>query len=153
MILALTLVLTPAVAAADRDRMNDLGEQLMCLCGCGQLLIKCSHLNCPKSVPMLKELAAHLETDETNQQIMAAFTEKYGNAVKSNGGGLGVVAKTVAFLVLLAGGLVAVAVVRKWKRESAPALQLADSAAAAAPVDPNYRRRIEEDLNKLTPED
>jgi cytochrome c-type biogenesis protein CcmH len=158
-VLAATLIATPVVFAADadpmRDRRNDLGVRLMCMCGCGQLLIKCNHTNCPKSVPMIKELDKHLDAGETDGQILALFVDKYGHAVLSDGGGM----KAVPYLVLLGGALVAVMVALKWSRTktaASPAAEAASGTDGPAPppgLESDYRRRAEEDLKSLTPED
>lgn len=152
---AATLPITTQARAADRDRANALGGQLMCLCGCGQPLVHCGMINCPKATPMRNELARHIEAGESDEQIMAFFIDKYGASVQAAGGALGQVAKVVSFAVLAGGAVAAtMVVVRRWKVSSAAAGADAVALPVAGPeIDPKYRRRIEEDLEKLTPED
>ncbi|HEX5000431.1 MAG TPA: cytochrome c-type biogenesis protein CcmH [Terriglobia bacterium] len=152
LLVAAALPAATVIQAADRDRMNDLGERLMCMCGCGQLLIKCNHTNCPKSVPMLKELAAHIDSGESDQEILSFFVQKYGTAVNPSGGSQGQIAKAVSYVALAAGAVTAVVVVRRWKHSAD------ESGRPAAPegeasMDSEYHRRAEEDLKNLTPED
>jgi cytochrome c-type biogenesis protein CcmH len=149
---ATTLPIATLARAADRDRMNDLGVRLMCMCGCGQLLIKCNMTNCPKSVPMIKELSKHIDEGKTDQQILTAFIEKYGTSVQPAGGAMGQVAKIVAFIVVAIGAVAAALVVRRWKASS-PAAAAPVEAGAGGALDPEYRRRVEEDLKKISPED
>src|SRR4030081_3889606 len=33
-----------------------IGSKLMFMCGFGQILLKCNHINCPSSAPMIKEV-------------------------------------------------------------------------------------------------
>jgi cytochrome c-type biogenesis protein CcmH len=152
LVVAAALPAATLLNAADRDRMNTLGVQLMCMCGCGQLLIKCNHTNCPKSVPMLKELEKHIDSGETDQQILAAFVEKYGTSVNPSGGSQGRLAMVVSFVALALGAMVAVFVVWRWKKSSVTAGGAPETAGQAA-SDSEYHRRVEEDLKKITPED
>ena len=49
-----TAVIPLHLDAQKTDRAKALGTQLMCMCGCGQILTQCNHINCPSSGPMLK---------------------------------------------------------------------------------------------------
>jgi hypothetical protein len=71
-IVFLTLLLTAPIVggAADRARVNEIGDAFMCICGCGQVLPKCNHLNCPSSGPMMQELAAHIDAGESKEEII-----------------------------------------------------------------------------------
>jgi hypothetical protein len=45
------------------ERFDKVGHKLMCICGCGQVLVECNHVGCPDSARMTgelrKELASH----------------------------------------------------------------------------------------------
>lgn len=101
---------------------------------------------------MLKELTAHIDAGETDQQILTHFVEKYGKAVLPAGGAQGILAKVIAFVVVGVGAVVAVFVVKRWKASGARHSASAEPGTGPA-LDPEYRRRVEEDLKKLTPED
>ena len=58
--LAVFVVAIPPSRAQAADHAKQLGLKLMCICGCGQVLIGCNHIGCPSSVPMLKELEQHV---------------------------------------------------------------------------------------------
>lgn len=71
------------VDAQKTDRAKALGAKLMCMCGCGQILTQCNHINCPSSAPMLKELDAHVATGEADDLIIQDFVQEYGEKVLS----------------------------------------------------------------------
>jgi cytochrome c-type biogenesis protein CcmH len=98
-------------------RYNDLGHKMMCVCGCGQILIECNHLGCPDSDGELTELRAALSQGKGDTEILEAFQEKYGPTVlaapmltKFN-----LVAWFVPPIVLLLGIAGTIALVRKWR--------------------------------------
>jgi cytochrome c-type biogenesis protein CcmH/NrfF len=142
------LLLAPAVQAADRARVKEIGQNLMCICGCNQLLSGCNHLNCPSSVPMERELAAFIDQGKTKDEILAAFVSKYGTRVLSAPPTTGVFNKSawiMPFAALVAGAMAVVFLLRAWKSRTAPAMP--------APVDDAQFRQLEEELKKFTPED
>lgn len=71
------------VDAQKSDRAKSIGNKLMCMCGCGQVLIQCNHINCPSSGPMLKELDAHVARGEADDLIVQDFVQEYGEKVLS----------------------------------------------------------------------
>src|ERR1700752_4616013 len=80
----LASVLVPLhVDAQKTDRAKSLGTKLMCMCGCGQILTQCNHINCPSSGPMLKELDAHVAKGEADDLIVQDFVQEYGEKVLS----------------------------------------------------------------------
>ena len=98
-------------------RYNDLGHKMMCVCGCGQILIECNHLGCPDSDGELAELRTALSQGKGDTEILEAFQAKYGPTVlaapmltKFN-----IIAWVVPPLVLLLGIGATFALVRKWK--------------------------------------
>lgn len=78
-----TALLPMHVGAQNSDRAKVLGQQLMCMCGCGQILTQCNHINCPSSGPMLKELNAHVAKGEADSLIIQDFVQEYGEKVLS----------------------------------------------------------------------
>ena len=60
-------VLAIAFMGADVDaRFNKLGHQLMCMCGCNQVLLECNHVGCSYSERMRGELTASLERGDND---------------------------------------------------------------------------------------
>ena len=74
--MALTLL------GADPDaRFTKLGHQLMCMCGCNQILLECNHVGCTYSERMRNELSAGLERGDSDSLVLQSFVQKYGNTV------------------------------------------------------------------------
>src|SRR6202049_4192928 len=71
------------VEAQKTDRAKALGTKLMCMCGCGQILTQCNHINCPSAGPMLKERDAHVAKGEADDLIVQDFIQEYGEKVLS----------------------------------------------------------------------
>src|ERR1700733_15110168 len=71
------------VSAQKTDRAKSVGTKLMCMCGCGQILTQCNHINCPSSGPMLKELDGIVAKGEPDDLIVQDFVQKYGQRVLS----------------------------------------------------------------------
>jgi cytochrome c-type biogenesis protein CcmH/NrfF len=71
------------VDAQKTDRAKAVGTRLMCMCGCGQILTQCNHINCPSSGPMLKELDAKIATGEADDLVVQDFVQEFGEKVLS----------------------------------------------------------------------
>ena len=55
-VLALAAIapLVPVARAQDSPRAKELGQKLMCVCGCNQILGSCNHVGCTYSHDMMK---------------------------------------------------------------------------------------------------
>ena len=62
-------------------RFTELGHQLMCICGCNQILLECNHVGCPDSDGMRNELAAQVTRGDSDSLVEQAFVQKYGPTV------------------------------------------------------------------------
>jgi len=83
-LLAGASLLIPVAHAQQTDHAKKLGLNLMCMCGCAQVLVQCNHLNCPSSAPMLKELDERIATGESDELVIQDFIKGYGVAVLSS---------------------------------------------------------------------
>lgn len=103
---------------ADNDaRFTKLGHQLMCMCGCNQILLECNHVGCAYSERMRNELTAGLERGDSDSLVLQAFVQKYGNTVLAapTSTGFNVVAWITPFLVFALATAMAVWLVRMWR--------------------------------------
>lgn len=76
---ALLLLVGGSLGASDTGgRYNALSHQMMCTCGCVQLLGECNHVGCPNSGPMLAALHTDLSSGMGDHAILADFAGKYG---------------------------------------------------------------------------
>ena len=146
--LLLMLVTTPLALAADRsDRIRELSPNFICICGCNQLLSACNHFHCPSSGPMLADLGNQIDQGKSNNAIMAYFVEKYGTTVLAAppASGFNLAAWITPFAALGIGALMVLFFVWRFR-----------SRWAGVPVDGNltkYQQKVEEELEKFTPED
>jgi len=62
-------------------RAKALGEKLMCVCGCNQILIACNHVGCQYSHKMLQELDQLVARNDSDDLILQAFVQEYGPTV------------------------------------------------------------------------
>jgi cytochrome c-type biogenesis protein CcmH/NrfF len=116
--LLLIAVLAIGFMGADTDaRFTKLGHQLMCMCGCNQILLECNHVGCAYSERMRNELTAALDRGDSDSLVLQSFVQKYGNTVLAapTGSGFNVVAWITPFAVFILATALAVWLVRMWK--------------------------------------
>ncbi len=115
--LALIAVLAITFLGADTDaRFNKLGHELMCMCGCNQVLLECNHVGCTYSSRMRDELSAGLERGDSDSLVLQSFVQKYGNTslAAPTSSGFNVVAWIMPFAVFAAAVGLTVWLVRLW---------------------------------------
>ena len=141
--LALSLAAFVAIASAlvplhvdaqKTDRAKSLGTQLMCMCGCGQILTQCNHINCPSSGPMLKELDAHVSKGEADDLIIQDFVQEYGEKVLSAppAHGFNSIAWYIPGVAFVLGLGIVVTLIRLWRQRDIARLAAVSSAPSAA---------------------
>ncbi|HYH00306.1 MAG TPA: cytochrome c-type biogenesis protein CcmH [Terriglobales bacterium] len=144
----LAVVVAFTVGASDANtRLNALGHEMMCQCGCNQVLLECNHVGCTVSEGMIAELKTAINSGAGDDQILQQFVDKYGPVVLAapTTTGFNRVAWIMPYLVLVLGLALCVFFVRAWKHRR-PAL-----AAPAVPMPPDaagldeYRRRVHQE--------
>jgi cytochrome c-type biogenesis protein CcmH/NrfF len=75
-LIAVTAGATDASARFQKD-----SHELMCGCGCNQLLGECNHVGCPSSPGMLNELSASIARGDSDSTIFHQFQNEYGPVV------------------------------------------------------------------------
>ena len=116
--LVLIAVMAVGFIGADVDaRFDKLGHQMMCMCGCNQILLECNHVGCTYSERMRNELTAGLERGDSDSLVLQSFVQKYGNTVLAapTSSGFNVIAWITPFAVFLLATVMAVWLVRMWK--------------------------------------
>src|SRR5258708_13154752 len=76
-----TAVFSLMGAGDPASRFSELGHQLMCICGCHQILLECNHVGCPDSNGMRNKLMAAVSRGDTDTLVSQAFVQKYGPTV------------------------------------------------------------------------
>ena len=106
-----------AGAGDPATRFTELGHQLMCICGCGQILLECNHVGCPSSDGMRNELMAQVGRGDSDSLVQQAFVQKYGPTVLAapTTTGFNRTAWIVPFVALFFGFGLVVLVVRGWR--------------------------------------
>jgi cytochrome c-type biogenesis protein CcmH/NrfF len=79
-LLAILIVVT-AGAADSSARFEKDSHQLMCGCGCSQLLGECNHVGCPVAPGMLSQLSASIAKGDSDDAIFHQFQEEYGPVI------------------------------------------------------------------------
>jgi len=124
-----TILLCAAVMALlgagdPATRFNEIGHQMMCVCGCKQILLECNHVGCPDSDGMRNELMASLTRGDSDSLVEQSFVQKYGPTVLAapTTKGFDRVAYVLPPVVLFLGFGLVVMIVRSWKNRPAPAI-------------------------------
>ncbi len=110
-------------AGDEAARFDKLGHNMICGCGCRQILLECNHVGCQVSDKMVRELRVALTRGDSDDLVMQAFVQRYGETVRAapEAKGFNLMAWITPFAMLLAGLLLAAAVLRRWSMRPAPA--------------------------------
>ena len=120
-VLALLVACVLFVGAGDDARYNKLGHAMICGCGCRQILLECNHVGCQVSDKMVRELRVALTSGDSDDLVMQAFVQRYGETVRAapEARGFNLVAWIAPFAMLMAGLLLAILVLRRWSMRAA----------------------------------
>lgn len=146
-ILLLTVIAVSALGllgAGDMRRFEKLGHELICTCGCNQILLECNHVGCPSSSAMRDELTAELKkANADNDAVLQTFVTKYGPTVLAapTTTGFNRVAWVMPFAVFVTGIVAVVMVTRVWKQRT-------PTVAGPARVNDDLRSRIRQETEQ-----
>jgi cytochrome c-type biogenesis protein CcmH len=117
---AVCLLAVMMIGANDSTRFNRIGHEMICVCGCGQILLECNHVGCPDSDRMIGELREQVAGGGTDTAIMNWFAAKYGPTVLAAPirGGFDNVAWIAPLAVFLLGTVGTAFLIRVWKLRS-----------------------------------
>ena len=124
----LAVVMLGADPSSDPDiRYNRIGHNLMCVCGCGQILVECNHVGCPDSKRMIGELRDEIGGPDgggADSLVVNWFVNKYGATVLAAPirGGFDNVAWIVPISTFILAIFGTALVVRMWSQRRRPAL-------------------------------
>ncbi len=121
-------------AANNAARYDKLGHQLMCTCGCAEVLLSCNHVGCTFSTQEEGELRDALDRGDSDNLILQNFVQKYGPPVLAAPPEKGFdlvawIAPGVVFLLMTLGTAL---LIRKWKLHTVP---MPEEAAANPQMD------------------
>ena len=146
-VLSVGMVLIMGAGEASSSRFNRLGHQLMCMCGCNQILVECNHVGCSYSDRMRKELQAAIDRGDNDDLILQGFVQNYGNTVLSapTSKGFNRVAWIMPVVIFFAALAAVVAVVRAWKHRVALATPGTPGVTVPDNPEDEFRRRAREE--------
>ena len=120
-VLAVVVCLCATGATDPQARFNDLGHQMMCTCGCNQVLLECNHVGCTVSGGMRDELTRQIASGANDSLILQSFVQEYGATVLAapTTHGLDLLAWIMPFAVALLALAGTIYLVRHWARQQA----------------------------------
>jgi len=133
-------VVAATVRAQQTDKAKEIGGKLLCgigtpLCDCKQILTQCNHVGCRNSAGMLKTLDAGVARGDSETSIIQGFVAEFGTAVLSEPpkSGLNLVAWYLPATTLLAGLLLVVFVIFRWRKRPTAAPAAPNASAGISP--------------------
>jgi cytochrome c-type biogenesis protein CcmH/NrfF len=139
--LVVCLLAVVMLGADSSSRFNRLGHQMMCACGCGQVLLECNHVGCPDSDRMIGELRGQLGGGGgtggggglSDTAILNWFAAKYGATILAAPirGGFDNVAWIAPIAVFILATLGTAMLVRVWALRSSRRVPIALASGAA----------------------
>jgi cytochrome c-type biogenesis protein CcmH/NrfF len=131
------LIAVTAGATDSSSRFAKDSHQLMCGCGCNQLLGECNHVGCPVSPEMLSQLSASIARGDSDDAIFHQFQEQYGPVILASPmfTRFNHVAWVMPPLVLFLGIGCTLLIVRNWKMRTVPMPPEPDTPGFAATRD------------------
>jgi cytochrome c-type biogenesis protein CcmH/NrfF len=117
---ALLCIVTVVMLGAGNSRFDKLGQAMICMCGCNQILTECNHVGCPVSPVMLGELQDQITGGGTDTMVLNWFAAKYGAIVLASPirGGFDNVAWILPISVFVLATLGTAVVVWMWRRRT-----------------------------------
>jgi cytochrome c-type biogenesis protein CcmH/NrfF len=121
LVLIVFVAFTMLGASSPSARYNRLGHDLMCACGCGQILLECNHVGCPDSPGQIADLHAQLDSGASDDAVFKFFSAKYGPTILAEPvrGGFDDVAWIGPFAFLLLGIVLILLLLRLWRARHA----------------------------------
>ena len=121
LVLIVFVAFTMLGASDPSARFNRLGHDLMCTCGCSQILLECNHVGCPNSTGEIADLHAQLDSGASDAAVFKFFSAKYGPTVLAEPvrGGFDDVAWVGPFAFLLLGIVLILVLLRLWQARHA----------------------------------
>ncbi|MGO9097577.1 MAG: cytochrome c-type biogenesis protein CcmH [Bryobacteraceae bacterium] len=142
MLAAAVLLLGQGATPLENPRVRRLGDQLVCLCGCGSSVTQCNMLHCEFSEPARQKLLKMVNAGMTDSDILAAFVKEYGQRVlmKPPSEGFNLLGWLMPFIALAAGLALVWWLIRRFR---------APLAVAGPEPDPALLARIEKETDEL----
>jgi cytochrome c-type biogenesis protein CcmH/NrfF len=141
-VLAAFLVFGIPARAQQTERAKSIGNRMLCMCGCNQVLTQCNHVGCPSLTSMTQELDQRVARNESDDLTLQAFVQEYGEKVLAapRTHGFGLTAWVMPIVVVLVGLMVIWFVLDRWRKRAI--------AAPVAHVSPELLARAQRETNR-----
>jgi cytochrome c-type biogenesis protein CcmH/NrfF len=108
------------LGATPSSRFEKVGHEMICTCGCGQVLLECNHVGCSVSPVMIGELHSLMDSGGSDTSVLNWFAAKYGATVLAAPirGGFDNVAWIAPITVFLLATVGLGFLIRMWTRKS-----------------------------------
>ncbi len=126
---ALLCVAMVVMLGAGQSRFDKMGHEMICTCGCTQMLLECNHVGCPVSPVMMGELQEQIAANSMDTPVLNWFVAKYGATVLAAPirGGFDDVAWIMPLAVFLLATVGTAVMVWVWRRRT---VRLAEASGA-----------------------
>jgi cytochrome c-type biogenesis protein CcmH/NrfF len=113
-------LLSAPLGAQQTDRAKQIGGKFMCMCSCSQVLTQCNHVGCTTSASMLKGLDQAVARGDSEEKITQALVQEFGTKVYAEPpkSGLSLVAWSLPSIYLLAGTILVIFVISRWRKRN-----------------------------------
>ena len=160
-VLMLTAPGAQRIVADQNDRAHQIGVKLKCMCGgCDQSAAKCYHLGgqysgpCDVAKQEIKQIDDQIALGKSDEQALQAMIAEYGPLayVEPPKSGFGLVAWLMPVLYLLAGTVLVILIMKRWRKRPLAVRTAAAGAGAGGgiQVTPELLERAREQARRET---
>lgn len=148
MVVLVSLILGMLSTTALALSYNDVASEFMCQCGCNLVLKDCDMMNCSVKDNLKGTINGMIKSGQTKAQIVKVIRTNYKDQVLSAPPkeGFNLTAYITPFLLVLAGGIGILFIVRGWVKKSNDEGETA--AGSDAPIKPKKSKKYSDKLNK-----
>ncbi|HLI34503.1 MAG TPA: cytochrome c-type biogenesis protein CcmH [Terriglobia bacterium] len=147
LVACLQTVALPIAQTTPKPTLEEVGNQVYCLCGCATTLNRCPHLpsECASRAQMQDLILKDIDQGKSEAAILQDLTERYGVRVLASppAQGFDLTVWVLPGIGLIIGLIIVVLIVRKWWRK--PKTPQASSVA----LDPKIMAEVEEEMNRM----
>ncbi|UCG39115.1 MAG: cytochrome c-type biogenesis protein CcmH [bacterium] len=144
-VIALLALLLPAAGHAVTS--SEVEAELMCDCGCGDVLVNCT---CDRSEEMRAIINGMIRQGKSRTEILGIFVSQFGEVILASPRkeGFNLLAYGAPMAALAVGSVVAVSLARRW-RSSRREEEEEEKGAQDEGLDDGMQEKIDRELDKL----
>lgn len=145
LILLITFMLLLAASFSYALTSSEVEGELMCNCGCGDLLVNCT---CGEADELRGIIGNMIDEGKSKDEIVDAFVARFGDVILSAPPkrGFNLIAYIMPFVGLLLGITILIWFVSRWKRVAAAT---ASPDGRVSELDPEMEDRIKSELDHM----